>query len=231
MGYTDKSITDSERGIMMKIGQLLMIALFAIFSSNAFAVSIVYDGLKCQNATNANDPTPLEIPIQSRFEVVEEVGGGLFRLSLTGGLPRFINNNQTVCIDSDTAIGFSGIPEIDGLPQRLDAIDATGYFNGQDLVIIVNSINTDLSAGRNTFSGFTTSFVLPISNTLIFEHNPQALTFKLTKLIHNRGLVHTSGATNSITPFLETVLPIFGDTEEDKHKILIPVSNIEYMLE
>lgn len=164
----------------MKIGQLLMIVLFAFFSGNAVAVSIVYNGLKCQNATSATDPTPLEIPIQSRFEVVEEVGGGLFRLSLTGGLPRFINNNQNVCIDSDTAIGFSGIPALDGLPQRLDAIDATGYFDGQNLVITVNSINTDLSAGRNTISGFSTSFVFPISNTLIFEHNPQALTFKLT---------------------------------------------------
>jgi hypothetical protein len=215
---------------MMKIGQLLLIALFAFFSGNAFAVSIVYNGLKCQSATNANDPTPLEIPVQSRFEVVEDVGGGLFRLSLTGGLPRFINNNQNVCIDSDTAIGFSGIPALDGLPQRLDAIDATGYFDGQNLVIIVNSINTDLSAGRDTFSGFTTSFVFPISNTLIFEHNPQTLMFKLTKIIHNRGVVHTSGSTSSIIPFLETVLPIFGDTEENKHKILIPVSNIEYIL-
>ena len=224
-------ITDSERGIKMKIGQLFMIALFAIFSGNAFAVSIVYNGLKCQNATDANDPTPLQLPIQSRFEVVENVGGGLFRLSLTGGLPRFINNDQRVCIDSDTAIGFSGVPAVDGLPQRLEEIDATGYFNGQDLIVTVNSINTDLSAGRNTFSGFTTSKVLPISNTLIFSYNPQTLTFTLTKIIHNRGLVHTSGSTNSITPFLETILPIFGDTDENKHKILIPVSNIVYVLE
>ncbi len=216
---------------MMKIGQLLIIALFATFSGNALAVSIVYNGLKCQNATDANDPRPLEISIQSRFEVVEDVGSGLFRLSLTGGLPRFVNNDQNVCIDSDTAIGFSGIPALDGLPQRLDVIDATGYFNGQDLVVIVNSINTDLSAGRTNFSGFTTSIVLPISNTLIFEHDPQTLTFKLTKIIHNRGFVRTSGATNSITPFLETILPIFGDTNENKHKILIPLSNIEYILE
>ena len=215
----------------MRIVRILLIALFAVLSGNVFAVSIVYSGLKCQNAGNANDPTPSQIAIQSRFEVVEDVGGGLFRLSLTGGLPRFINNNQNVCIDSDTAIGFSGIPALDGIPKRLNAIDATGYFDGFDLIIIVNSIHTDLSAGRNAFSGFTTSFVRPVSNTLIFEHNSQASIFKLIKIIHNRGLVHTSGSTNSLTPFFETVLPIFEDTEEAKHKILTPISNIEYILE
>ncbi len=215
----------------MSIGRIFVIALLTALSGNVFAVSIVYSGLKCQNAVNADDPTPTETTIQSRFEVVDNVGGGIFRLSLTGGLPRFINNNQNVCIDSDTAIGFSGIPAVDGIPQRLEAIDATGYFDGFNLIIIVNSIHTDLSAGRNAFSGFTTSIVRPVSNTLIFEHNPQTSLFKLIKIIHNRGLVHTSGSTNSITPFFETVLPIFEDTEEDQHKILTPVSNIEYILE
>lgn len=216
---------------MKKIGQLLVVALISILPGHAFALSIVYDGLECQNATNANDPTSLEIPIQSRFQVIEDVGGGLFRLSLTGGLPRFISNNQNVCIDSDTSIGFSGVPAVDGLPQRLDEIDATGYFNGQELVIVVNSILTDLSATRIGLLGFTTSKVHPISNTLIFEYNSQALTFKLTKIINNSGFVQTSGPTDSITPLLETVLPIFGDTEMRQHKILTPVSNIEYTLE
>lgn len=215
----------------MRIGRILVIALLAALSGNVFAVSIVYNGLKCQNAVNANDPTPAETAVQSRFEVVENVGGGMFRLSLTGGLPRFTNNNQNVCIDSDTAIGFSGIPALDGIPKRLDAIDATGYFDGLNLTIIVNSIHTDLSAGRNAFSGFTTSIVRPVSNTLIFEHNSQAAIFKLIKIIHNRGLVHTSGSTNSLTPFFETVLPIFEDTEKSQHKILTPVSNIVYILE
>lgn len=217
---------------MMLIGRILAVTLLVALSGNVFAVSIIYNGLKCQNAVNANDPTPSGTPIQSRFEVLENVGSGMFRLSLTGGLPRFINNNQNVCIDSDTAIGFSGIPAVDGIPRRLDAIDATGYFDGSDLIIIVNSIYTDLSAQRNAFSGFSTSIVRPISNTLIFEHNPQTSIFKLIKLIHNRGFVQTSGAINSLTPFFETVLPIFeNNTEESEHKILTPLSNIEYILE
>ena len=217
---------------MKKIGQKLIIALFAVLPCHAFALSIVYNGLECQNAINVDDPTPSSIPVQSRFDVIEEVGGGLYRLSLSGGLPRFINNSQSVCIDSDTAIGFSGIPAVDGLPQRLASIDATGYFDGQGLIIVVNSINTDLSASRNNFSAFSTSFVFPVSNTLIYDYNPQISTFRLKKIIHNQGLVHTSGSTNSITPFLETILPtFFGDTEENKHKILTPLSNIVYTLE
>lgn len=216
----------------MKVKGILVVALLVIlFSSNTYGASLVYQGFQCQNAVNANDTTPTETPIQSKFEIIEEVGGGMFRLSLTGGLPRFIDDNNNVCIDSETSIGFSGIPEVDGLPTLLDAIDATAYFNGNDLIITVNSINTDLNFGRSTFSNFTTSFVFPHSNTLILTYNQESSSFTLKKIIHNRGFVHTSGSTNSITPFAETILPSFIDTEGDKPKILTPASNIEYILE
>jgi hypothetical protein len=223
--------TNEKRDIMNKIGQLIIALFIMVLPGHALALSIKYDGFECQNAVNADDPLPSGIPVQSRFEVIEDAGDGLFRLSLTGGLPRIINGNQNVCIDSDTAIGFSGVPAVDGLPQRLEAIDATGYFNGQDLIITVNSINTDLSARRIASAGFTTSNVRPISNTLILEHNPQTSIFRLKKVIHNRGYIHTSGATNSLTPFFETILPIFGYNEVNQHKILTPLSNIEYILE
>ncbi len=201
------------------------------FSGYALSTSLVYRGFECQNAVNADDTTASNIPIQSKFEVIEDVGGGMFHLKLTGGLPRFINDSNNVCIDSDTAIGFSGIPAVDGLPTRLDAINATAYYNGEDLIIIVNSINTDLNSGRGTFSTFTTSFVFPYSNTLILTHNSESSSFTLNKIIHNRGFVHTSGSATSITPFAETILPSFVDTAGDKPKILTPTSNIEYQLE
>lgn len=216
---------------MYKTGQLLIAVLLVVLPGHTLALSIKYDGFECQNAVNASDPVPSGIPVQSRFEVIETVGDSLFRLILTGGLPRFINGSQDVCIDSDTAIGFSGVPAEDGLPQRLEAIDATGYFNGQDLIITVNSINTDLSARRIASAGFTTSNVRPISNTLFFDYNPQTAIFSLKKVIHNRGYIHTSGATNSLTPFFETVLPIFNDSETNQHSILTPQSNIEYNIE
>ncbi|MDP1557774.1 MAG: hypothetical protein Q8K59_05125 [Nitrosomonas sp.] len=208
------------------------VALFAVlFSGNIFAVSIVYNGFKCQNTVNSNDATPAAIQTQSRFEVIEDVGDGVFRLKLTGGLPRFTDNSPTVCIDSDTALGFSGIGEVDVMPRQLNAIDATAYYNGQDLMITVNSINSDLSSGRSTFSRFTTSLVFPISNTLILKQDSQSSSFKLKKIIHNRGFVHTSGATNSTIPFFETVLPSFGDSGQDKPIILTPGSAIQYVFE
>jgi len=209
--------------------QKLATALFAVLlSGNVYSVSIIYDGFECQNATNPNDPTPTQTPVQSRFEVIDDLGEGIFRLNLTGGLPRFTDSSLNVCIDSDTAIGFTGIPARDGIPTQLDTIDATAYFNGLKLVITVNSIHTDLNSGRTTFSNFSTSQILPYSNTLIFDFDAQSSTFKLEKLIHNRGFIHTSGSTASITPFLETVVPSFNDTAEDKPRVLTPLSNIEY---
>ncbi len=216
----------------MRMKSIVAAALLtALFSGYASGVSLVYQGFECQNAVNADNTTPSETLIESKFKVIEDVGGGMFYLSLTGGLPRFINDNSKICIDSDTAIGFSGIPAVDGLPTRLDAIDATAYFNGQDLIIIVNSINTDLNSGRGTFSTFTTSFVFPYSNTLILTYNPESSSFTLKKIIHNRGFVHTNGSASSITPFAETILPSFNEGEIDKPKILTPTSLIEYILE
>lgn len=216
----------------MKIKKISAIMLFSVLlPGSALGTSVIYNGFECLNAVDATDPTPVSsIPIQSRFEVIEDVGDGIFRLSLTGGLPRFTNNNQNVCIDKITAIGFSGIPQIDGIPQLLESIDATAYFSSPHLIIVINSINTDLNATRSTFSSFSTSSIRPISNTLILEHNPQSSSFSLKKLIHNRGYTHTSGSTNSL-PFFETILPSFNEAAQDKPRILTPVSNIEYTLQ
>jgi hypothetical protein len=212
--------------------RILALTLFSfLFQNNAFGIAIVYNGFECLNAINASDITSSGIPIQSRFEVIEDAGDGMFRLSLTGGIPRLANNNSNVCIDSATAIGFIGIPEVDGLPRRLESIDATAYFNGQDLIIVINSLFTDLSARREPLSSFSTSNILTITNTLILEFNSQASLFNLKKIIHNRGFVNTRGFTNSIIPFRETILPSFNDVPQDKSRILTPISNIEYRLE
>jgi len=215
----------------MRIMQALVLTLFSfLIQSNVLGISIVYNGFECLNAVDTNDPTPTGTPVQSKFEVIQDAGDGIYRLSLTGGIPRFINNNPDVCIDSATAIGYSGIPLVDGLPQLLESINATAYFNGQELVIVVNSLYTDLSARRNSFSSFNTSFIFAFTNTLIFEFNPQASSFSLKKVIRNRGFTNTSGSTNSITPFLETVLPSFNDEVQDEPKILTPIAKIEFLL-
>lgn len=210
--------------------------LFAaiLYSGTIFAQSISYQGFECFNVANANDPTPTETVIESRFEVIEVLEGGMVRLSLSGGLPRFVNDNQSICIDGNTAIGFVGTPEVagsGGLPLKLESIDATAYFNGRELVIVVNSIYTDLSATRGTFSTFSTSRVQPVSNTLILDYDGQATSFVLKKIIHNKGFVHTSGSTASF-PFIETIIPSFGETGSfEIPMILTPPSRITYRLE
>ncbi|MCB1947392.1 hypothetical protein [Nitrosomonas sp.] len=205
-----------------------------LFSWNCLAQSISYSGFECVNAANANDPTPTITRIDSRFEVVEILEDGMLRLSLSGGLPRFVNNNPDVCIDSDTAIGFIGTPDAAGslgLPLRLERIDATARIDQGDLVIVVNSLFTDLSASRGAFSSFSTSRVQPVSNILFLKYDVRKASFILKKIIHNKGFVQTTGST-AMFPFIETIVPIFEETESvEVPRILTPPVEIGYRLD
>ncbi|SES69979.1 hypothetical protein SAMN05216326_10264 [Nitrosomonas marina] len=211
-----------------------LICITALFSANSLAQSISYSGFECLNAVNANDPTSTVARVESRFDVIEILDDGMLRLNLTGGLPRFIEGVQDICIDSDTAIGFIGTPDAAGelgLPVKLDRIDATAHISGKSLVIVVNSIYTDLSASRGAFSSFSTSRVQPVSNTLFLEYDAQRMSFILKKTIHNRGFVQTTGST-AMFPFIETIVPIFQETEsEEVPRILTPPSEILYRLD
>lgn len=217
----------------MKIAQILVFALlFLLLQSNASALSIAYEGFECQSAIDTEDPTQNSaVSVQSRFAVIENSGGGVYRLSLTGGIPRFVDDDSTVCIDKATAIGYSGISDNDVLPQPLDSIDATAYFNDQELIIVTNSMYTDLSAARYSFSSFITSRIFTFTNTLIFKFNPLTSSFSLTKLFRNRGFTQTRGSTNSSLPFFETVLPSFNNEVRDEPRVLTPLAVIEYKLE
>lgn len=217
---------------MNAITRLVCITAFLILSNSVFAVAIVYDGQDCFNATNDNDITASGLLIQSKFEVIEDVGQGLYRLRLTGGIPRFINSSGAVCIDHVTALGYfgSGSTDLTIPPQALESLEATGYFNGRELMIIVNSIVTDFSAGRGAFTSFNTSRVQTISNTLIFDYNAQQSLFALKKIIKNKSLTQTSGSTNSTFPFRETVSPSSNEILLDKPKVLTPASPIHYLL-
>lgn len=216
---------------MNTIAKLICITVFLVLSNNNYAVEIVYDGQDCFNTVDDNDITATGLLIQSKFEVIEDVGQNV-PPALDGGIPRFINNSGAVCIDHVTALGYfgSGSPDLTLPPQALETVDATGYFNGHELIILVNSIVTDFSAGRGAFSTFNTSRVQTISNTLIFDYNPQQSLFALKKLVKNKSFTQTSGTANSTFPFRETLSPSSNNTLLDKPKILIPVSPINYQL-
>lgn len=217
----------------MKVAQLLVFALLIfLLQNNVSALSITYEGFECQSAIDTEDPTPdSATSVQSRFEVIEDSGDGVYRLRLTGGIPRFVDNSRTVCIDKATAIGYSGIPGDDVMPHPLDSIDATAYFNGQELIVAVSSMYTDLSAKRYPFSAFSTSHISAFTNTLVLKFNPLTSSFSLIKLFRNRGFTQTDGSMNSSIPFLETVLPSFNKEVGDKPRILTPLAAIEYKLE
>jgi len=219
---------------MRRVFFLVLVVMLG-FCAKVNAQAINYQGFECLNPNDKEDATPTDSPVESRFEVSDNLGDGFYRLKLTGGLPRFVNGNQQVCIDSATAIGFIGTPEVvnqGGLPLRLESIDATAYFNGHDLVIVVNSLYTDLSQSRGTFSSFSTSRVQPVTNIIFFEFDGKNESFALRNIIHNKGLVHTSGSTGSLTPFIETIVPSFADTGlVEPPEILTPLSTIVYQFE
>ncbi len=218
----------------MRILYLLAVTCVMTLSvRTVLAQSISYQGFECLSTFDTSDPTPSAVRVESQFEVIEILDRGMVRLSLSGGLPRFVDSNQDICIDSVTSIGFEGVPEVagsQGLPVRLERIDAIGYFNGRDLVVTVNSIFTDLSASRGTFSSFTTSRVQPISNTLFFDYNEPTTSFILRKAIHNKGFVQTSGSTSTF-PFIETIVPSFDESGViGVPQILTPPDEIRYRL-
>lgn len=216
---------------MKIIRMLICIAVFHGLCSNVFATAIVFDGLDCFNATNDSDVTTTGLLIQSKFEVTEDLGQGMYRLSLTGGIPRFANTSGSVCIDHVTALGYfaSGSLDFTIPPQPLESLDATGYFNGRELIILVNSIMTDFSAGRDAFTSFHTSRIQTISNMLIFEYNPQQSLFSLKRLIRNKSQTQTSGFANTL-PFHETLFPSANGIGPDRPQVLVPLSPINYLL-
>lgn len=70
---------------MNTIAKLICITVFLVLSNNNYAVEIVYDGQDCFNTVDDNDITATGLLIQSKFEVIEDVGQGMYRLRLTGG--------------------------------------------------------------------------------------------------------------------------------------------------
>ncbi len=223
-------MTNGESMNMLRI--LVLSVLSLLFQGNVFGTSIAYSGFICSNKIDINDTTSSGIPIESRFEVIENVGGGMFRLRLTGGIPRIVSDDSNVCIDKATAIGFSGGGlQVGDLPRPLESIDATAYFSGQELVIVVNSMFTDLSARRGAFSSFSTSKILAITNTLIFGFDSQASSFSLKKVIRNAGFTHTETKSESSIPFQEIVLPSFNGVSPDRPLIQTPISSIVYSLQ
>ena len=64
----------------MKKLLFIVIVVLIGFCSKINAQSITFKGFKCLNPINSEDSAQTDIAIESRFEVLEVLGDGMFRL-------------------------------------------------------------------------------------------------------------------------------------------------------
>lgn len=206
--------------------------LLSLISGEVFGLSIVYRGQSCQHSMSdpLTNQTTLNNPIESRFEVIEDNGNGMFRLRLTGGLAVFVVRRNCSaadpecttqihgCVDIGNGIGDEVITENKNQPVAPDVStvvtpkqsnEAIGYFNGQQLVISIHSLHAlsnqkgAINSEDNTFSS---SWVNPIANTLIFKYIPETSSFKLEQIIQKKGTVFSTGNTTPTDKYLAEII-------------------------
>lgn len=181
--------------------------LFSLSLSNAYALSIVYDGFECTDESAASS-----VPAQSRFLIEQDLGNGHYKLLLEGGYLVF---KDKACLEMLNKIS-EGLEHV----ADLSRIKAVAYFNGNQLVISYGSIvrNKDIVPGDPVLLG-DTSF--PSTYTLVFDYLPskQAFTLKSVTKLDNSFMARTTGETGVSQSFsLSQVDPIF------------PVETIEFFI-
>ena len=172
--------------------------LFSLSLSNAYALSIVYDGFECTDESAASS-----VPAQSRFLIEQDLGNGHYKLLLEGGYLVF---KDKVCLEMLNKISKDLEYSTD-----LSRIKAVAYFNGNHLVISYGSIvqNKDIVPGNPLLFR---DFNFPSTYTLVFDYLPskQAFTLKSVTKLDNLFSSQTSGETGITRSFsLTHVEPAF----------------------
>lgn len=167
--------------------------------------------------------------IESVYHLFSDEGGGIYQLVLNGGIPRFTNNSSDVCIDTETSMGYSGLPEGNNyLPSKNDRIPATAYFDGKTLIIFSNAIYSDLSGKADYIRKFVqTSIIIPSFHALFFNYIPQSNSFSLTRMIKNYGFVMS----NAVSVPKDTYLEGIKQNNRPVPEIFIPPKEIIYTLQ
>ncbi|MBX3640023.1 MAG: hypothetical protein KF888_05850 [Nitrosomonas sp.] len=145
---------------------LLIVFLLYLITNNVFALSIVYDGFKCEDESSTS-----AVSAQSRFTVAQDLGNGNYKLWLSGA---FLDYEEKFCLKSlDTIFTEQEILQFHKAP-----IEAIASFNGDVLVVSYGTIarNPD-SALDDPFLFADISF--PRAYTLIFDYEPSRRVFKL----------------------------------------------------
>jgi hypothetical protein len=144
--------------------KFFILLLFFLTTNNVYALSIIYDGNVC-----TDEPTRKGVPAQSIFTIEEDLGNGNYKLSLEQGYLVF---RDQACLELiDTTVDPSNL-------SGLSKIKATGYFNGNTLVISYGLIrqNKDIVSGTPIL---LTDINFPSTYTLVFDYLPSIQAFKL----------------------------------------------------
>lgn len=213
---------------------LVAIALF-LLTCNAYALKMSFTAGECLSPAEDTITQSTSNRIESAYYLSEDQGNGFYILELHGGLPRFANTSDDICIDHETNIGYRLYFDAHGfppapiqLPIPIDKIPATGYFDGKKLIIFSNSIYTDLAGNfESSTNSLATSKFIPVSNTVFFDYIAESNSFRLTKIIRNIGSIHASA---SHEPLFHTYIE-FVDPSPNGTNIMIPKMDIIYKLE
>ena len=197
--------------------RLLLLLILALISGLSHGQSFVFNGFDC----TLNDETGTT-PKQSRFEVIEEIGGGAYRIMFTGGMPVFADDKMP-CITTSDAFGVETTDESNGQQVKKENAEALAYFTGTHLIITQISFG---SYGPGQILGGTfvmSSFVFPRTYTFIFDFIPETMTFKLIRNMSLGGVISSVGNT-------ETGVTMDGISQLSPF-IYNPRSSIEYRME
>lgn len=177
--------------------KFFVLLLFIFTTNNVHALSIIYSAQVC-----TDDPARPGVSAQSIFTIEEDLGNGNYQLSLEQGYLIF---RDQVCLELiDTTVdpaNFFGLAKI----------KATGYFNGNTLVISYGLIrrNKDVVNGVPTL---LTDINFPSTYTLVFDYLPSAQAFILKNATKLDNVFSTLGygdfKQSFSTTHVESIIPV-----------------------
>lgn len=169
--------------------RFILLVVLALIPGLSHGLSFIYDGFEC-----VGDASPGTTKKQSRFEVIEDMGSGAYRIIFTGGLPLF-SSGAGPCVGN--AFGVETTETSDGKQVKKSDAQAMAYFTGSHLIITLTTLN---SYGDGQVIGgmlVMSSIVYPQTYTWIFEFVPETISFKLIRNIAIMDTVSSMGSVES----------------------------------
>ncbi|SFL28481.1 hypothetical protein SAMN05216302_105316 [Nitrosomonas aestuarii] len=140
--------------------------LLYFITNNVSALSIVYDGHRCDD-----DSSIANASAQSRFTVVRDLGNGNYELSLDGA---FLDYEEKLCLKPLNTF----LTEVEKLQSQVAPIQAFAFFNGDVLVVSYGTLARNPGTALDNPPLFE-DISFPRAFTLVFDYEPSRQVFKL----------------------------------------------------